>query len=53
VLAWVTVKKRLPCMHPAVLLAIQASGKDNFVVCAEEMERLLDAAWDLIGGDTV
>ena len=36
-------------MHPAV----QASRKDNSVVCAEEMERQAEAAWVLIGGDTV
>jgi hypothetical protein len=36
-------------MHPAV----QAYRKDISVVCAEEMERQLGAAWDLIGGETV
>jgi len=40
-------------MHPAVLLGVQATHKDNSVVCVEEMERQVEAAWDLIDGDAV
>ena len=45
--------KRLPCMLPAVLLDVQEIRKDNSVVCVEEMERQVEVAWDLIGGDAV